>query len=1527
MKKSFVYFQIRLLVTGLVLLGVVFSALSWPAPAGASQVYVLDNFESALYTNQNGTANWAGDWIETNDTGGAGSGDVQITGGALRIGNTVDGGFESIERSVNIPAANVEVTLSYSHTDANLEAGDTLVLEVYDGDTTIWTTLETFDGNTANVVRAYNLTPYRSSDTRIRFRTTAGFTGATEFFYADDVRITYWTTSTHVASSVFQTVQTYYVPVPEDQGLLALDTINAAANDPMYSYVSVTVVTDGTAIYFDHWEDGFETKTTNPAQSTSEVWGDNNPANGVAPGYTTDVFNAGDIVILQSLVPSTDLARIDFDGGDKISSTDAIAVTRTSWPSDAGTLHGGSVEMLNTDIWGTRYDIPADSGDQANDFDYAALSVMASQNTTQIFRTPFGSTTPALITTLNEGESYLFNDGTINRGDQITADKPIQAQFLTGDIGSNYESSWFTLYPFALLSSDYYAPVNATSTIATAVYIYNPNTTAITVKRADSSGALADLPSIAARTAYRDLMPTAATGVRYYTEPISGIAPKFQAISNINSGGQANDWGYTLIPGNQLTQQAQLGWGVGRDPTSFTNPSENGSPAWVLAVGTGTMNICADYDGDGLGALTDANGSRYDQLLTLTNLQRAQVFDTDGDQTGMLLYLCNGSESANSRSNKIAVAWGQAPGIASNSAPGLDVGTSVPPLPNYTAIKNAVLTNDLNGDGKFDIGDTFEYQIKINNVGALPIPGNLITVKDIIPTYTNYFPNSTKIDGISIPDAASGTPFPLDDLGYLIPSTLNLDSYFLVTFRVTIDASIPAATTVQNNAQVSGLNLTYIPKVEIFIDPPTKIGDFIWLDQDGDGVQDAGEPGLAGVTVFLDTNNNGIWNAGEPTTTTNSSGQYTFSGLSDGTYYVVVDTSTLPGGLTQTGDPDSACPGAGCNSRHTVTIGPGSTNKPYYLADFGYRGSGSIGDFVWYDVDRDGIQDGGAEVGLDGVAVNLTWAGKDGNLATTADNIVFPAKATSGGGAYSFTGLPYGVYQADLDETTLPSNYSITNIGALYADPMTRTLSPGTPSATDVDYGAAPGATISDRVWNDLDGDGVQDAGEGGISGVRVYIDADNDNTYDVGERFATTDSNGNYAITNLPPGTYAVRVDTTSLPAGSTQTYDLSAPTNDHEASVTVAAGEVRTDIDFGYQLGVLSIAKSSSAGGNIQPGNTITYTLLVRNNSGQNQTGVSITDVLPRGTTYVPQSTMIVPQNSYTVRDEFSTQLYNNNNGSSNWATNWVENDPYGTAGPIGNYVGVAGDGRLFLYYAYPSYERIERSVNLASASSATLSFDWQTISLDGGQLAAVRVSTDGTNFTTLATYDGSQSGSASINLGSYLASNTIIRFEAGPGTPNWQTGDYFYIDNVQIEYAGSATTKDNIPGGSYPDLTNGAPPALLVSTDAFDLLPGEQLTLIYQIEVDDPVALSSIDNTAVVSSAQQLTPQYASVSDSLPRSSVGDFVWYDLNSDGVQGGGEPGLANVTVTLIGRDADGNDVRHGLATVQCTTGIAARQP
>ncbi len=1461
----------------------------------AAAYYVRDEFGAAAYDNSDGTVDWSGSlWTETNDDTAADAGNVRIINGELRVrsrGINVDPDNESIERVVNL-ANTWNDTLSFYFRSENLEATDTFTVDAYNG--SAWTTLDTLSGASTQGWREYDLDAYRSAGSKIRFQITGGFDQNGEAVFFDNVEVSYTIGGVHTATSVLQTVQTYYIPVSENHVLTSLYAINTAAVSPTNVYVSISVNAAGTIIYYDHWEDSFENAVNDPVQSSTDVWGDGNTANGMPPGYTTDYLDAGDIILLNNVVDTTmntdnwpPVYALKYDGGDKIASTEAIAVTRTGWASGSGTLHGGSVEMLDTSVWGTDFIVPIKSATvPTQDFEYTGVAIMASQDGTEV------RLNGSLIATLNEGQSYLINNTlTLANTNEITSTYPVQVNLLTGDILSNYESDWFTLYPIALLGNNYYAPVNSEGSVTTRVYVHNPNTAQITVNWETTAGAQTAMVINANQWAYVT-MPATASGARFYT---SGA--KFQALSVINSGGLTNDWGYTLIPSNQLTQQVMVGWGVGRDPTSATNPNENGSPVWVIAVGSGTMNICADYDGDGQGALTDSNGRRYDQLITLANLGRAKIYDSDGDQTGMLVYLCNGSETGNI--NKIAAAWGQDPATASGAAPGLDVGTSVPPLPNFTAIKGAELTGDINGDGKFDVGESFEYQIKINNTGALPVPAGTITVEDIIPLHTTYVANSAYIDGVSIPDNGSGTEaFPLDDGGYLINKILPIDGYFLVTFRVQIDDSIPALTTIQNNARVSGMDLEYTPNVDIIVDPPAKLGDTIWLDLDGDGTQDPGEPGLPGVTVGLYDAGNNLIN----TATTDANGHYTFAGLADGTYTVRVGTASLPGGLEQTGDPDG-CPGSGCNDAVTVTLN--SSNKPYWYADFGYQGTASLGDFVWYDEDRDGAQDGGAEIGLAGVTVNLTWAGADGNLATTADNLTFTTQ-TDSGGQYLFDGLPAGVYSVDLDETTLPNNYGTTT-----TDPLTPITLVDAQDYTDADFGAAPGASIGDYVWHDLDGAGDQDAGESGIEGVRVYIDSNGDGSYNPGERYDFTDGNGKYLIGNLPPDTYTLRVDASTVPAGYSAT--TASP-----VTITVAAGGTDLTADFGYKGSVLAITKTSSAGGSTTPGSSITYSITVRNNTGQVQSGISVNDPLPEGTEYVDNSTRVVgyPVVVDTYFDQFNARAYNNSNGTLTWSNSWVEDDTAQSATAGGAQVVTDGTQNYVLRPGNNPANSgnvenriVYRQVDLSICNlGAVLSFDYRWEDLDTNDSVNVDIRTSSsatwqqlTSFVppnsnnTLTNYQIYQ-----VDITGFSSSTTQIRFDTN--FDDGSSADVFYADNVKItctRVMPASVTRDNDPVTADGALADGEPSNLVTSQDYFGLLPDQEMTVTYQVTVDDPNTHGHINNTASVYSVQQPTAQQASTSDALPPSTIGNYVWLDRDNDGIQESGEPPIGGVEVML----------------------------
>src|SRR5205814_557705 len=75
---------------------------------------------------------------------------------------------------------------------------------------------------------------------------------------------------------------------------------------------------------------------------------------------------------------------------------------------------------------------------------------------------------------------------------------------------------------------------------------------------------------------------------------------------------------------------------------------------------------------------------------------------------------------------------------------------------------------------------------------------------------------------------------------------------------------------------------------------PAKLGDFVWVDTNGNGIQNSGEPGIAGVTLTL----TGTTNAGgsvSATATTTSTGYYQFPNLAPGSYTVTVDTGNFSG--------------------------------------------------------------------------------------------------------------------------------------------------------------------------------------------------------------------------------------------------------------------------------------------------------------------------------------------------------------------------------------------------------------------------------------------------------------------------------------------------------------------------------------------------------------------------------------------------------------------------------------------------------
>ena len=205
---------------------------------------------------------------------------------------------------------------------------------------------------------------------------------------------------------------------------------------------------------------------------------------------------------------------------------------------------------------------------------------------------------------------------------------------------------------------------------------------------------------------------------------------------------------------------------------------------------------------------------------------------------------------------------------------------------------------------------------------------------------------------------------------------------------------------------------------------PSKVGNFVFSDNNANGIQDAGEQGIEGVKVTL----TGISSSGAPIMQmvfTDASGMYMFL-VPAGTYQVTFATpnNTQPSpanvGTDDTKDSDAGTGG----TTNPITVNPGETNQS---VDAGFVPGINIGNFVWFDVNRNGIQDAN-EVGANGILVKLVQKGADG-IYGTADDIVVATQVTRDNngtkGYYLFENVAPGKYSIMF--SNLPNGYEFTS--------------------------------------------------------------------------------------------------------------------------------------------------------------------------------------------------------------------------------------------------------------------------------------------------------------------------------------------------------------------------------------------------------------------------------------------------------------------------------------------------------------------
>jgi uncharacterized repeat protein (TIGR01451 family) len=430
--------------------------------------------------------------------------------------------------------------------------------------------------------------------------------------------------------------------------------------------------------------------------------------------------------------------------------------------------------------------------------------------------------------------------------------------------------------------------------------------------------------------------------------------------------------------------------------------------------------------------------------------------------------------------------------------------------------------------------------------GEPPIPGVTVALVDgagkVVATTTTAADGSYTFPGVK---AGSYKVVVTDQAGVL-------DGYTLTSGLDQIPVTVGAA-------DVANINFGYVRGAGT-----GSIGDSVWLDANGDGVQSPAETGVSGVTVYLCSSSPCASGNAIATTTTDTNGNYLFSGLYAGNYYLGVEPTTVTSGLTQTTYP------SGVNPSAVINLSEGEARQD---ADFGYKpaaGNAVLGNTVWYDVNGNGVQDAG-EVGIGGVKITVLDKATGTVVATVTTNLdgswlaVIPEDGTP------------SEYVVFVDKTTLPGGVVTTPTNMGGGDTYIAAVMAGDVRA-NLDFGYKGGnpASIGDAVWLDTNGDGARDAGEAGLSGVglQIYTTGADEVAGTADDKFVaatTTDANGQYTFSGLLAGEYYVKI--AGVPAGLAATADsgntgagLNA-TNKKTGEITLTAGQSYVAADFGYQ------------------------------------------------------------------------------------------------------------------------------------------------------------------------------------------------------------------------------------------------------------------------------------------------------------------------------------------------------------------------
>lgn len=478
--------------------------------------------------------------------------------------------------------------------------------------------------------------------------------------------------------------------------------------------------------------------------------------------------------------------------------------------------------------------------------------------------------------------------------------------------------------------------------------------------------------------------------------------------------------------------------------------------------------------------------------------------------------------------------------------------------------------NAISGEGNLGRGEWFDFVV--GDEVTAPLCGGLKLGRVDGVAFADHNGNGAQDDGEK---ALAGVNF------QLVPARSDLESITLTTGKdgsfaleglrpdaYTLTISMPKGYVM---SRVDGVALALIPGVQeqtITLNvamgdswtaqllggvKPATLSGLAWMDENFDGRYDKKELKPAGETVTVIDQHNGQVFA---TVTIAEDGTFAAEGLIPGSY-------TLQHGPAiegKKGDSTFAYEN-GMMVMHDVTVAEGEKRNDLKLGIICHT---SIAGKVWVDMGGEITAQSGAEVTLtDGSGAALATA--------TSDEA----------GAYAFDGLMPGQYQLSVE---LPEGRVVVEPGDArlatgdYISVMTDCNSrSGRSDVIDLqmsrdqltmDIGAVLPGSLGDLCWLDVNANGLQETGEGGIPGVKIELMRDGSVVAET-----TSDQYGFYRFTDVYPAAYTLRVTAPSEVKPTQQRTDIplivSVLGEDGVSStVNVASDKANRNADLGFVL-----------------------------------------------------------------------------------------------------------------------------------------------------------------------------------------------------------------------------------------------------------------------------------------------------------------------------------------------------------------------